>query len=149
LDPGCSLDRGILEDRANGEGQPVGPVLVGTAAAGHERYPPAGQCFEGGAEGFATVGQLVPRVVVVGDHAFGLEQAQALRKEVDGDPGKAFAQVAETARPRREFPDDQQRPPIADDVEGSREGAELAIAAHASIVVVDFIKLIVLEIGVR
>ena len=58
-----------------------------------------------------------------------LEASQARRQHVGRNPGQPVEQVAVALRPGQQLPDDQQRPPLADGVQGACNRAELAIAA--------------------
>src|SRR5919202_456573 len=106
---------------------PVGPARGPRAAlrARELRQAPGGERVDGRAERAAAVGQLVldaRRALAVGaafDEAFALQALQALGQDVGRDLLGRIEKLAETALAGQQVADHQQRPAIADHVEGA------------------------------
>ena len=73
------------------------------------------------------------RELLVLDDALGLEVAQALGEEVGGDAGECPPQVGEATVAGQQLAHDQQRPPVADDVEGGGDRAVLVVGPVAHV----------------
>jgi hypothetical protein len=58
--------------------------------------------------------------------------AKPIRQQVRGDPWQRVAEVGVPAVTGEQLAQDQQRPPLADDVEGASECAELPVGTHGS-----------------
>ena len=72
------------------------------------------------------------------DHVDVGEVAQALGEDVGGRAGQAVAQVGEALRAEQQLPDDQQRPAVADRVQGAGDPAGISVRPHGVIVACSF-----------
>ena len=94
---------------------------------------PAAELEDDRLEREAALGQLVDararrRRELAPAHEPGLlELAQALGEHVGAEARQAGAQVGEALRAEQQLADDQQRPALADDVEGARDAAAVAV----------------------
>ena len=88
-----------------------------------------------GLELLSTLGELVDpraggrRQRAAPQYSGGLELAQALGEDVGADVGQPRAQVGEALGAEQQLADDEQRPALADDVEGPRDPAAVAVRA--------------------
>jgi hypothetical protein len=66
------------------------------------------------------------------DQTFGLHDLEPVGEQVRRDPGQATLEIAVSTRPQRQqLPDDEQHPPIPDDVQRAGHRAVLPVALHA------------------
>src|SRR5947208_10505115 len=98
-------------------------------------YAPAGERSDDRLEAKPGSGQRIylgsgrGRQHLTFDESLVLEASKARREHVCRNSRQAVEQVAIALRPGEQLPDDEQRPPLADGVQGARNRAELAIAA--------------------
>ena len=109
--------------------------LVGSARA-HEIAAPPAELDHRALDPAPEVGQLVDRAAGRGrepatlDEPSLLEVTQARGEEALADPGQRSQEIGEAARTKvDEVAQDQERPALADDVEGLRDGAVLLVAS--------------------
>jgi len=125
--------RGGIEDRLQGQQQRIDAQLGG--GCGFLLGAPAAKLEQDRLERPAAAGELVDsdaggRVEdVAADDARALKLVQPLGEDVRADPVQAGPQLDEPFRPEDQLADDQQRPPVADDVEGAGDPAGVVVAA--------------------
>ena len=73
-------------------------------------------------------------VELAGDDAVRLEDLQPLGQHVGRDALERGQQILEASRPRQQIADDQERPPLAEELERLGHGTRLAVAlGHAPV----------------
>ena len=141
---GAQLDRhrwpagiAVVQEERGREGEPVAAELVAVGGLGHVPDPPPADGVEDRLQLRARVGQVEQggcdgrRGVFSPDQARGLEFTDPVREQVGRDPRQSVLQVGVPARAAdHELPDDQQGPPVADDVQRLGDRAVLAVTTH-------------------
>ena len=125
-------DRSVVCDEANGD---CGPVTAATGDpwwfVGDVTVPPLHQGQEADAELTPLRGEVILEalgalaVAHAFEDAFGNEAAESIGEDVAGD-AKAPKQLVEAVVPEHDVTNDEQRPPVADDLERASDGADLA-----------------------
>ena len=118
---------------------PVPAELVAVGWTGHVPDAPLAECVEHRPQLPACLGQAVQgrgdgrRGVAALDQARRLEITDPVGEQVARDSGQAVLQVGVPARaPDQELPDDQERLPVADNIQRPGDRAILTVAAHPS-----------------
>jgi hypothetical protein len=132
------LGRGVAcrhRERAEGVHEPfrmdrlLGPPFT------HAPRAPAAEREHDLLELAAVVGELVDggggrrRQRPLPDHARVLQPAKPRREDVRADPGQGAGEVGVALGPEQEVADDEERPPVADQIEGVRDAAVLVVGS--------------------
>jgi len=132
-----AVRRAVDQVQLDRQREPVAAERIGGRRVLQQRRAPASNRLRDGAQLLAARRETNEhrrdgrRLPLPHGDAGGLELAQPRGEQVRRDPRQAVAQVGVAARPAQEqLADDEQRPAIADDVEGLRERAELAVGPH-------------------
>jgi hypothetical protein len=113
--------------------QPAAPELVVSGRLEHERRSPPQELVDNGAQLLPPVGEAVQgggdrrlRLLTLHD-ALSLQLAQPVGEQVGGDARKPVSQIRVPAGPDEQLADDQQRPPLVQQLHRLSHRAELVI----------------------